>query len=218
MDCLFYRENPIIICLDPYITKDSGMKTTAMGLKELVRTVIPLNAFVKNAYSRTKALVFPTSLPENTDQVDNQPDYYNDYGYYNFNIDKVEIEKNQETEYKKMMDDFNPALLQTQKIDIDMRAYEDLKHIIDTAHKENWMVFAYYYPRLRPFYRSDYKDRTINLFSPGDCVWDFNDDEYIELTADYRSYCDLSHLSYDGAEYVLNVISIKLHEHLEPRK
>lgn len=187
----------IVLCLDPYITKNSGTKTSdmqpskywgALGSPDIVKCYIN-ELFVRKGFKK---------------------DYFNDYGYYNYNEEKAGLNVSEiiETDAQKT--------LTVDQLQIDPLALEDLKYIVDKAHQQGIKILAYYHPVPRPRYLKSiayyhkYKLTVNSLFNSQDNIWDFNDEQYIGLTSDYRSFCDGTHLSYDGANYVLSEIKNKL--------
>lgn len=187
----------IIICIDPYITKDSGKKTSYLDAREYRGSLGSLDT-LKHYIS--KVMVYTGVLP----------DYFNEYGYFNFNIDKVGINS------EKVIRDAVRHSTHNMRIEIDGVALKDFQYVVDKARIYGLRVFAYYYPRPRELYLlnkqafSQYQTIINSTFSPEDCVWDFNDDNYQDFTADYASYSDGAHLSDKGADYLLNEIEKKL--------
>jgi len=182
----------MIICLDPYITKDSGRKTSYIHPREYWGALGSLDT-VKMHIS--KLFVYVRLLP----------DYCNDYGYYNFNVDKVGIDSE-----KAIKEAARHSRIE--KIEIDDDALRDLKGVVSNAKKHGLKVFAFYYPRPRELYLlnkqpySAYQTIINSAFSPEDLVWDFNGEYYKEFTRDYKNYSDSGHLSDAGALFLLKEI------------
>jgi len=186
----------MIICLDPYITKDSGRKTSYIHPREYWGALGSLDT-LKMHFS--KLFVYIHLLP----------DYCNDYGYYNFNVDKVGIDSEQAIKEAARRG-------RIEKIEIDNAAFRDLKGVVGNAKKHGLRVFAFYYPRPRELYLlnkqsySAYQAIINSAFSPEDFVWDFNAEHYKEFTRDYKNYSDSGHLSDAGALFLLKEIQEKI--------
>ncbi|NLV17633.1 MAG: hypothetical protein GXY50_10580 [Syntrophomonadaceae bacterium] len=184
-----------IICLDPYLTKDSGRKTSYLSRKDYWSALGSVDLYryyydkIVNQYRGTR-------------------NYYNEYGHYDFNRykDKQDVEQA-----------IAAALTKSRKWGTDQfkvteQAKKDLKAIIDLAHANEIKVFAYYYPRpyeiydqKREFYEEMHQDLDP-LFDSSDYVWDFNTPEYEFFTREHSNYCDHCHLSRPGAVWMVREI------------
>ena len=188
-----------IICLDPYLTKDSGRKTgylsqqdywSALGSVDLYRYYYEK---IRNHHKGIR-------------------NYYNEYGHYDFNRYKD----------KQDVDQAIAAALNkgrrwgTDQFRVTGEAKRELKAIIDLAHENDIQVFAYYYPRPNEIYnqnREFYEEmhRGLDpLFNGDDYVWNFNTPDYESFTKDHRNYCDHCHLSRQGAEWMMKEIGQRI--------
>ncbi len=189
----------VVICIDPYITKDSGKKTNYLGKQDFWSALGSVELY---RYYFDKFRL----------EARGGRSYYNEYGYYNFNIYKDQQDTEQAIE---------AALNQgrrwgTDQFKTDPQAIRDLKAAVDLAHANDIRVFAYYYPRphiifneKREFYK-EYHRQVDPIFDAEDVVWDFNDPRYEVFTRDYSNYCDHCHLSAQGAIYMTDEIARKI--------
>lgn len=188
----------LIICLYPYITKNSGVKSYQIHEKEYwgsLFSMIPVKLHVK----RMMNLV---GLP---DAFHASEWGYNDFNVHNKHIKFADIAK-------KIKPD--PAA----SIVVDPVAYSELADIINEARIKGVKILAFYHPiyykSFQNFKKSGsweyYQGKMNPLFdSSTDIVWDMNTPEYQYITGDVRSYSD-GHLSNYGAELVVEVIGKKL--------
>ncbi|MGE5543997.1 MAG: hypothetical protein ACM3UW_03410 [Bacillota bacterium] len=188
-----------IICLDPYLTKDSGRKTgyltqqdywSALGSIDLCRYYCDK---ILNQYRGTR-------------------NYYNEYGHYDFNRykDGQDVDQAIDAALNK------GRKWGTDQFKVTEQARHDLKALIDLAHQNDIQVFAYYYPRpyeiydqKRQFYQEMHRELDT-LFDDSDYVWDFNTPEYKSFTRDHSNYSDHCHLSRQGAEWMIREIEKRI--------
>jgi len=191
----------IIICLNPYITKDSCLKTTQIDPKDYWLSIFTFFPYIFNYSLKSKEMLHP--------ELD--PFHSSEWGYKDSNIWKHKII-------------FKDVIIKMRKeksnkrwgINIDPIAYSDLKSIIDLAHNNNIRMLAYYYPLYYEFYGYfdisewwRYKESMYKLFNEKDIVWDMNTSDYYYITKQESSYSD-GHLSNRGAKLVVSVIEDKL--------
>ena len=190
----------LIICLNPYITKNSGKKGAQIDEKEYWGSIFSILP-IKIIKSKIKVLLIP----------EGDAFHSSEWGYNDFHIHKKDIIFHDIVEERKL----NPR----SDIIIDKTAYKELKSVIDLAHKKNVKILAYYYPFYHVFYNhyvisgswENYKKEIDKLFVKNDIVWDMNSREYHYITQKYESYSD-GHLNRKGARLVLKVIEKKLLE------
>ena len=187
----------LVICLDPYITQESGKKSNYMTNRDYYMALASIDLYKRYAL---KTLV----------TIGSQERLWNEYGYYDFCADKpiVDVEK-----LIKQGLTYEP-----EEIIVDVEALHHLQEIINTAHQNKLKVFAYYYPRPHELYLHNKEQYiayqlTINkLFTDEDILWDFNDEEYMWFSSDCTNYVDGSHLSRKGAALLCRLIEEKLTE------
>lgn len=199
----------LIICLGPYITKNSGMKGNEINAKEYLGSLfslLPLKlARTKLEYKRHPAEDKwvgsewgSADLPRST------------YTWEAF----IRLAKSEPVE---------------SEIRINQAAYQDLSAIIDAAHRHGVQIFAYYFPynvwSVQTAVESGdwaaYQKATNALFDPSrDVVWDMMAPEYDAMRQDVSCYTD-GHLSKAGISLVLADIQrrmdeTRLHQTLTP--
>ena len=193
----------LIICLGPYLTKNSGMKGDEISPKEYwgsLFSLLPLRLAEAKFSAREHAATDlwagsewgSADLPRKT------------YTWDEF----VRLSK------ADPVDD---------EIQIDPIAYEHLHDIIRTAHQHGVKVFAYFFPyndwsaetAVRSGDWSRYRARITKLFDPSrDIVWDMMEPQYASLRHDAACYTD-DHLSKAGISLVLTDIQRVLDQTLK---
>lgn len=191
------RMRVVIICLSPFLTKDSGMRGPEINSKEYWGSLfswLPLN--VLNAKFKIRSGktmdVFAGS----------------EWGMSN-NVARRVYAWDEFTRMQPDVDD---------EITLDPAGFDDLKRIVDASRAHGAKVFAYFYPynywRLEFWKKSgtwaQYRDRTLAIFDRSkDILWDMNEPMYAPLTRDAACYTD-GHLSAAGARLVLAEIQRRL--------
>ncbi|MDD2620660.1 MAG: hypothetical protein PHC92_08350 [Syntrophomonadaceae bacterium] len=187
----------LILCLDPYFTKDCGKKTSHIDPREYrgsLGSVDTIRLYINQVMVKTGFT----------------PDYYNEYGCFDFTLGKAN------SDARSYIKDAAQKPSSRQKIEINPGAFDDIGQIVTLAHQKELQVFAFYFPRphelylLRQEHYLDYQNKMNSLFSPGDLVWDFNSEEYRNFSDNYRNYSDEAHLSKQGATVLLREIKKKL--------
>ena len=194
----------LIVCLFPYLTKDSGKKGRQIDEKEYWGSLFSLIP-IKLLYGRLKSIVRPE-----LDVFHSSEWGFNDINLHTKHIVFQEIVEQRRNE-------------PTGKIRIDPLAYSEIKSVIQLAHENKVKVLAYYSPMYVEFLRAYqktgawdmYQTKINQLFNSADLVWDMNQPEYAYITSEYTSYSD-GHLSNLGASLVAQVIGKKLSELTHP--
>jgi hypothetical protein len=195
----------LIICLSPYITKDSGIKGSQINTKEYwgsIFSLLPLEVLEAKWLDR-----------EHPDQ-----DTLRDTEWGEANIPRPVYKWN---DFVKS--EINDPL--EKEVHINPRAYQDLAAIIQTAHQRGVRVLGYFYPN--SIWRSEtveangdwaqYETRVRALLSgPGDVVWDMMRPEYQPIRADAGCFTD-GHLSVAGARLVMADINREIAAQVEGR-
>ncbi len=188
----------LIICLYPYLTKNSGIKGRQIDEKEYwgsLFSLIPIRMYLR----RVKNEIYP------------EKDIFHssEWGFNDSNVLKRNIKFIDFVNRRKR----NPRI----DINVDSVATEELKEVIEYAHDKGINVIAYYYPIYYEYldaFKSigaweAYQSSMDALFSDDDVVLDLNLPEYDYITHNYDSYSD-GHLSDSGAEEVLKVLNKSL--------
>lgn len=195
----------IIICLTPYITKDSGRKTSyirsreywgALGSKETIKFYL-YKMFI---------------------MLGLKYDAYNDHGYNNFNLfNKKPVAANAELITKSHPKSDSSAIKKNKDNYmefIDEIAYNELFEIITLSRKKGVKIFGFYYPYYIEIYNEKrfitYKEKIDKLFDEKDVIWNLNDDEHLAFRSDPSNYYDRGHLSWKGTNYLIREINNKL--------
>lgn len=189
----------IVICLYPYLTKNSGCKGAQIDPYEYwgsLFSMLPVRVLLEKIWSLTGT----------QDTFHSSTAGYNDSNLFKENFDfAAKVKKEQHHVI--------------QEVDIDPVAYDELKEVISTAHQKDIIVFAYFTPIYTKIFHTytvagawkRYQEKMINLFTQQDIVWDMNTDEYSYIHSRLDSYSD-GHLSNKGAELVLSDIGRKFDE------
>lgn len=186
----------IIICLDPYIFKDSGRKTSKINDYEIFSSIGSMLNIKLYLYK----ILYDLNLKYNV--------YSNsEYGYRKndpgVNFTDTEVLKKERT------------------INIDDKALDEFSNLLETLRSNNTKIYAYFYPRYylefkNITYKKQYDEfvkRISVFFTYQDIVWNFNDKEYLYINSNFSSYSDGTHLSINGANNILKVIQGKLNAH-----
>ena len=191
----------IIICLYPYLTRDHGRKSSSINEREYWGSLGSIDSIKLYLY---KFLI----------KYNLKSDYFNDYGYNNFNI------KMQGIDSKKVILEKASSKNKIKEITIDEIAYEELKYVLDLAIKNNVRIFGYYYPIPYDYFVLSeknyrwYQEKIDKLFDEDAIILDFNSDKYLKFVKDYSNYCDVDHLSYKGSDFILKQIKIMLDQNI----
>jgi len=189
----------LIICLDPYLTKDSGKKTSAIDPQEYWST---LGSLFTLKYYLKKYLAL--------NNVENDP--FRD-SWYGFRYNDIDIYENYnakeeiEARHKLIVDG-------KYKIKTDPVAIEELSDILALARKHDIKILAYYYPVHKKIFETHqyqveikrYRAQVEELLTSDDVVLDFNTEEFNYIRDDYETYSDVSHLSSVGGNRLIRVI------------
>lgn len=187
----------LILCLHPYITKDSGIKGRQIDPKEYwgsIFSFLPVEMLVHKykAASNPKLDKFNQS----------------EWGYFEF-----------QRFWKRDFKDIVETKEFENEIIVDPTAYEELQRVINLAHDNQVQVLAYYYPTFYDWQQqweangawNYYRQKMQKLFDENDIVLDLTTPDYYYITKNYASYTD-GHLSDLGAKYVTEIISDQLNQ------
>ncbi len=188
----------LVICLYPYMTKNSGRKGKQIQAKEYwgsLFSVLPVRILVEKIWCFIGVQgVFHESTS----------------GFNDFNMFKKSIN------FKKVV----LAKIKGEKINIhtDPVALQELSIIVKKAHHNGVKILAYFYPvysgiflRFNPDSWAEYKKSMENVFDTEDVLWDMNSKEYNYINNNIENYSD-GHLSDQGAFLVLKSIGNKLNK------
>jgi hypothetical protein len=184
----------LLICLHPYIVKDSGIKGSQISTKEYYGSLFSL---------------LPLKMLKEWVKINwlGRPDKYrgSEYGAYYF-----------ERFYSGPALDV--ALKRRKKqggsgIKIDPKAREHLGDVVSLARENNTRIVAFYYPIYEKWNREQkvtgdwdrFKDSMGRLFEEHEKVVDLNAPRYAKFTGDPSNYTD-GHLSRKGADHLAKLL------------
>ncbi|MDN5200191.1 hypothetical protein QQ008_02435 [Fulvivirgaceae bacterium BMA10] len=197
----------VIVCLDPYLTKDHGKKSAridpreyygALGSTNLLKTY--LIRFVR------ENKLFSSKFPN---------DIHNDYGFNNFNLTMPNDPK---TMILQKVRERSP-----ESTYIDPVAEKELDETLQYLRKKGIKIFAYFSPipyqilQINRDNYAQYQTRMENLFEERDILLDLNDEKYQAYTADFNTYIDHGHLSEQGQTFVLEELKNALLKYVTPQ-
>lgn len=194
----------IIICLDPYITKNHEHKTSSMSRQEYWGSFGSkqiLKIYCEKLFIKLNA----------------RYDFYNDYGYNNFNLTEEKQTDIMKKTTKSLNNNKDKAVTKDsgETVEfIDEDAYKDLSQIVNLSRQRGVKIFGFYYAYYIQNYSEakfkSYKNRIDRIFTKQDVIWNMNTDEYYNFRNDPSNYYDKSHLSWKGADFLIREINNKL--------
>jgi len=196
--------NLFIICLDPYITKDSGTKSSQINPKEYYST---LGSFfmLRYYYNKLYSVFFG-----------NKSVYFDSYwGYNNINYIKSKY-TNPTSEINKILKQLNSNSNEKNQLEIDQESYKELSNTLNNIRNKGIRIIAYFYPRPKRIaehnlFKQNYKKYRKKIDAildyQYDIIIDFAKDEYDYIRDNDSSYIDSGHLSKDGAKKILDVLN-----------
>lgn len=182
----------VIICLDPYLTKNSMMKTNELSPK-LEQSVLGSIFTIKFYFYKLKNTLFPSQDP-----------YRKSWAGHRLPDTPTPPSPGQNTPHKR------------QQLVVDPKAITCLKGILHLARKHNVHISAYFYPKPYDIFETNakayraYQKIMRSLFSNKDTVWEFNTPQFDTLTKSPASFYDRGHLSTQGGNLVLKEIERRL--------
>jgi len=183
------RFDALIICLHPYLTKDHGLKTSALTEQDIYSSLGSLDSF--------KYFVRRISMHLAHDPGMNTP-----WGQF-----KYHQQKKHRSVAEMIAEEVKKA--PTNRVNPQPEALADLAAIIQRAHQEHIKVFAYFHPTPYPVfmaYQEDYlafKQAALSLLTKDDVVWDYLDEAHRSFTEDLANYHDHQHLSAQGVATIV---------------
>jgi hypothetical protein len=193
-----------IICLDPYITKDSGTKSSQINPKEYYSSfgsIFNIKYYLKKLINNRKG--------ENSVFYDSYWGY-TDYAYTNKDINSTKRINQSLNEIVKNKD-YN--------INIDKVAYNELQQILSDVRKKDIQVIAYYYPRPKRIIDNIYYQKAYNIYQKkikqllnykNDTIINFSQNKYNYIRDDDSNYSDRIHLSRKGANNIMDILRSKI--------
>jgi len=187
----------VVVCLNPYWIKDSGIKGDQISEKEIVGSLFSLLPF-RIAEARYRAWRNP----------DWDIFHRSENGYNDFHRLKRDI---QYSDYKKS------RIKRTSSVDPE--ALEEFRGLVELARNRGARILGYYHPlpldqqtRMNPEnVSSDHQFRTRmeEILRPGEIICDFQVPDFDSLAADDANYSD-GHLSERGAQLVAEALAQRI--------
>lgn len=182
----------LIVCLDPYLTKNSMMKTSELN-PQLQKSALGSLFTLKLYLYKLVYTLFPSR------------DSYRDswWGYKLLDGDQAARGGNEQA---------NTAATESESLHIDDKALECLEKVLDTARSRGTKVLAYFHPRFKNDSSKqdqahlEYKAKILRLFRPQETVLDLNGAEFGRLTGNSDYFHDGVHLTAKGGEVVCSII------------
>jgi len=186
----------LFICLDPYLTKNSHMKTNELS-PELLSSSYGSLFNIKFYLYKSLYTLFPEKNP-----------YRNSgWGYRLAGENEKPITQAQADAYAAKI------AKGSQPFAIDPQAVRCLKEIIMTARTEGTRIVAYFHPKPEVIFQAarsqylEYQKEMKALLSPEDILVDLNDPAYDELTGDISNFHDTTHLSASGGRSIVKILN-----------
>lgn len=197
----------VIICLDPYLTKDHGKKSARIDPKEFYGALGSTNLIKTYLFKIIRDYeLLPGSFPS---------DVTNGYGFNNFNL-----ELGQGNARQKILE--KVRLKSAESTYIDPVAEKELGETIAYLRQHQIRVIAYFSPvpyqilSINHQNYQAYQQRMKQLFTSEDILLDLNDEQFKAVTSDFNTYIDHGHLSEKGQDFVLGEIRKTLLKHVQP--
>jgi hypothetical protein len=191
----------VIICLDPYLTKDYGKKSATIDPKEYYGALGSTNLL------KTYLMYFIRNYKLLPDR--HAPELINEDGWNNFELEMKNLDARRSIEEKVKLKHY-------EETKIDPRSYEELKEVLQELRRKNIRIVAYFSPVPYQIYsigRKDYasfENKMKALFTEDDILVNLNDEKYQQVTSDYSNFIDHGHLSAAGQAFVLNELRTQL--------
>ena len=193
-----------IICLDPYLFQDSGLKTASINKKEYYASFLSPR-FIYNYYLKKKERL-----------VDPKNDIYqNSYWGYRFN-DPKDIKISSTYSINNVLADIGEEKF---KSIIDDKAYLEVTEIFEDVRKRNIKVIAYFFPRPKRIFERYYDKASYLLYKEKidklldydkDIIIDLNQKEFDYFRNNDENYADVAHLSKKGGEEMISILNNRL--------
>ncbi|MCH2022500.1 MAG: hypothetical protein MK207_08495 [Saprospiraceae bacterium] len=193
----------VIICLDPYIIKDHGMKNSsspnalsyfsALGSMDLFKAYL-VEFIRENEF-------YPSKYPKNN---------YNNFGYNNFNLRKKWQTKASEIIPEKIKKH------DIRQISFDSIAINELSDLVNSLRERKINIYAYHTPipeTVFEFQKEKYQEFrkiTNSIFSENELILDFNQIRYKDFVLNYDNFIDHGHLSERGQKFVFREILLAI--------
>lgn len=191
----------LVVCLDPYITKDFGKKSSVIDKKQYysaLGSVTLLKTYL------IKFIREQQILPSKFKEV-----YINPYGYNDF--DEEFAVEDPEKKIMKMV-----TLKKQEEMHVNKNAFKELEYVLDYARSKNIQIVGYFSPipyqilKINDKNYYEYQSKIKSLFHRDDILINLNDEKYKNITSDFTTFIDHGHLSKKGQDFVLRELELVL--------
>ena len=193
----------VVFCINTYMTKNYGEKSTALDPKHFLGTLGSIN-MLELLYNKYRIKLNP------------KWDKFHDSSYGFIDNDKHEKSlDSKEMLFQKLKKMKNGE----DKLIVNSKAMKEFEELVKYIRSKKIKIFAYVYPRQYDMYKlwekeyNDIYEVQKSFFTKDDVVFDFNDKKFESFRKDYNSYIDGSHLSHKGADVVLREIEKRLDQY-----
>lgn len=181
----------LIVCLDPYLTKNSMMKTNELSPK-LQSSILGSLFTVKFYGYKLYFSLFPEKDP-----------YRNSWDGYRLYLPENRILAPEEIDNAVTSAPFN----------IDPSATECLRSVLEAAREGGTRIIAYYHLKPYKLYQAQktkyeqYKKEMTSLLKPEDTIIDFDAKQYEMFARNLEMFHDTAHLTRKGGDAVMAVLN-----------
>ncbi|MEK9969180.1 MAG: hypothetical protein VW600_08580 [Ferrovibrio sp.] len=191
----------VVLCLHPYIVKDTGFKARNFSANYLEAAL-----FSREARLIADASIRGISL-ESPDVFASSEAGWNDFD---------QLKDRDGYDFRKQVASMANAAPSTAPYKPNTRALQDLRDIVAMARRNNIRIFGFYFPNniwsfdilYRPTW-AEFRRDIDSMFGPEDIIWDMNTPDYDFIRANLNAYSD-GHLNRVGARLVAQVLREKL--------
>ncbi|MCJ8330019.1 MAG: hypothetical protein HRT89_08835 [Lentisphaeria bacterium] len=202
----------IIICMNPFMTKNRGVKGQQLGEMEYWKSALFPSSLSKSLAARYTYMPRISIKKKKVDGFHASTNGFNDFNLKKKNVNFKKIVKRSLSRGPK-------------KIIINEKAMEELDEFLKNCRKKKVQIIAFYYPiyhellqmQIDAGYWQRYKKQADKLLRETDIVLDMNSDNYADINQNPESYSD-KHLSNEGARKVCKILKETLDEHYRIQK
>jgi hypothetical protein len=188
----------MIVCLYPYLTKNSGIKSFQIDEKE----------YYGSLFSLIPGAVWAGKILGAHDFDESEA------GWNNFTPSQPRLTEQVAEDRRQALEHFNPDKA-VPFFGIDPQAMMELDDLVKLARGRHVKVVAWYYPVFEPTLEimqgtgewSAYKAAMAKIFRPGEIILDMDTPVYRGLRSDMSAYHDGAHMEQDGMDEVIKALN-----------
>lgn len=193
-----------IICLDPYMVKDAGKKTSMIDEREFwgaLGSTFLIKTYVLALVRELELL--PSKFPKDVIQHNGFNDFNKEYNW-----------QNPAEHIARKLATNDPIVYP-----IDTQAYTDLTELLTALRAANTQVIAYFSPVPAPLMQrhqqayANFQKAILKPFLPEDIIVNFNAPGYNAFTQNLDNYIDHGHLSAQGQHFIVSELNTILAQH-----